>query len=229
MTSETDRIRERYARRKECFASLYDPTGPAVSRIIEERQRTIAGIFRRAGLVPVRDKRVLEIGCGKGTNLLHLLIQGFRPENLVGNELIEERAREARHLLPAATEVITGDACELDLPDESFDIVLQSTVFTSILDDEFQKRLADRMWALVKPGGGVLWYDFVYSNPRNPDVRGVPLRRVRELFPDGKVKRWRVTLAPPIARRVVGIHPALYTLFNAMPFLRTHILCWIVK
>ena len=22
------------------------------------------------------------------------------------------------------------------------------------------------MWALVKPGGGVLWYDFVYNNPR---------------------------------------------------------------
>jgi len=68
-----------------------------------------------------------------------------------------------------------------------------------------------------------------FANPRNPDVRGVPLRRVRELFPDGKVKRCRVTLAPPIARRVVGIHPALYTLFNAMPFLRTHILCWIAK
>jgi hypothetical protein len=24
------------------------------------------------------------------------------------------------------------------------------------------------MWALTKPGGGILWYDFVYDNPRNP-------------------------------------------------------------
>ena len=30
------------------------------------------------------------------------------------------------------------------------------------------------MWAAVKPGGGVLWYDFTVDNPRNADVRGVP-------------------------------------------------------
>ena len=41
------------------------------------------------------------------------------------------------------------------------------------------------MWRWVRPGGGVLWYDFTFDNPRNPDVRGVPLARVRELFPHG--------------------------------------------
>jgi hypothetical protein len=85
------------------------------------------------------------------------------------------------------------------------------------------------MWTLTKPGGGVLWYDFNYNNPQNPDVRGVPLKRIRELFPQGKIDSWRITLAPPISRRVTRIHPALYTVFKLFPFLRTHRLCWIQK
>ena len=110
-----------------------------------------------------------------------------------------------------------------------FDIVCQSTVFSSILDDGLQQRLAAAMWRWVRPGGGVLWYDFTHNNPSNRDVRGMRLVRVRELFPSGDIRYRRVTLAPPIARRVGRIHPSLYTAFNAFPFLRTHVLCWIGK
>lgn len=135
----------------------------------------------------------------------------------------------ARERLPALVRVIPGDATTLDLPENSFDIVYQSTVFTSLLDQGFQHQLADKMWSLVKPGGAVLWYDFTYDNPHNPDVRGVPVKRIKELFPRGRIKTWRVTLAPPICRRVVRIHPCLYTVLNCVPFLRTHVLCWIEK
>ena len=85
------------------------------------------------------------------------------------------------------------------------------------------------MWSWLRPGGAVLWYDFTYNNPRNPDVRGVPLRRVQALFPQGRITARRVTLAPPLARVLVRVHPALYGLFNSVPWLRTHILCWIEK
>ena len=86
------------------------------------------------------------------------------------------------------------------------------------------------MWSWLKPGGAVLWYDFTFDNPRNPDVRGVPLARVRALFPAAlSVEARRVTLAPPIARRVARLHPSLYTLFNTVPALRTHVLAWIAK
>jgi len=73
----------------------------------------------------------------------------------------------------------------------------------------------------------VLWYDFTVDNPRNPDVRGVPLARLRALFPQGQLRQRRVTLAPPLARAVTKVHPALYTVFNALPWLRTHVLAWI--
>ena len=67
----------------------------------------------------------------------------------------------------------------------------------------------------------MLWYDFTVDNPRNPDVRGVPLARLRALFPQGRMRYRRVTLAPPLARAVTRIHPGLYRWFNALPLLRT--------
>ncbi|MGZ7259737.1 hypothetical protein ACXWO8_09385, partial [Streptococcus pyogenes] len=74
------------------------------------------------------------------------------------------------------------------------------------------------MWRWLKPGGAVVWYDFTVDNPRNPDVRGVPLSRVRALFPQGRLTARRVTLAPPLARAL----PAAYALLNIIPWLRTH-------
>jgi hypothetical protein len=43
------------------------------------------------------------------------------------------------------------------------------------------------------------------------------------------VQARRVTLAPPLARAVCRVHPALYAPFNLVPWLRTHVLAWIAK
>jgi hypothetical protein len=125
--------------------------------------------------------------------------------------------------------VCLGDACLAPVDAGSQDLVLQSTVFSSLLDDAFQQQLADAMWSWLRPGGAVLWYDFTINNPRNRDVRGVPLARLRQLFPQGRVLAERVTLAPPLARLVCRWHPALYRVFNALPLLRTHVLAWVGK
>jgi hypothetical protein len=84
------------------------------------------------------------------------------------------------------------------------------------------------MWRWLRPGGAVLWYDFTFDNPANRDVRGLPPARVRALFPRARITSRRVTLAPPIARRLCRVHPALYALFD-IPLLRTHLLAWISK
>ena len=115
------------------------------------------------------------------------------------------------------------------MADASLDIVLVATVFSSLLDDAYQQRLAETMWRWLKPGGAVLCYDFTVNNPRNRDVRAVPLARLRALFPQGRMRHRRVTLAPPLARGVTRLHPALYRWFSALPWLRTHVLVWIDK
>lgn len=230
--TETDLVRERYARRAEQRAKTGEPAGicrPEVYLGMQEKERALIRWIREAGIAPVAEKRLLEVGCGSGGNLLQFLRLGFRPENLVGNDLLEERVERARRQLPAVTQILPGDACALNLEPESFDVVFQSTVFTSLLDREFQARLAAEIWCWTKPGGGVLWYDFLYDNPANPDVKGVSLARVRELFPQGRLNYRRLTLAPPISRRVTRLHPSLYHAFNSVPMLRTHVLCWISK
>lgn len=228
--SEVEATRERYARRATAEVDLrYRMLNPSVWQSVHERQRATLRLFASVMPADLSQLRLLDVGCGSGGNLLELLRFGFDAGNLTGIELLDERYQAARRALPNALDLIHGDASEAVLPDAGFDIVFQSTVFSSLLDDAFQRRLADTMWRWVRPGGGVLWYDFAVNNPRNPDVRGVPLARVRALFPGGQLRAQRVTLAPPLARIVSRIHPSLYTAFNLVPALRTHVLAWIAK
>ena len=226
--SETDAVVERYARRR--TGDRYSLLRPDVWQGLQERQRAMLRLFHDdLSWSHLSDLSLVDVGCGTGGNLLDFLRIGFQPQNMHGLELLSERAQEARRVLPPTLSILEGDANSVEIGPSSQDIVFQSVVFSSLLDDDFQKALAARMWHWTKPGGGVLWYDFIYNNPGNPDVRGVPIRRIRELFPEGKLKFKRVTLAPPISRRVCRIHPSAYNLLNAIPWLRTHVLCWIQK
>ncbi len=230
LTSETEEVVKRYAARAVLIKDdRYSMLNPAVWQGVQERQRVLLQMLKQFSTKPLADLRVLEVGCGSGGNLLELLRMGFSPANLVGNELIPERSAAARLNLPEATKVFAGDALQLPFAQCSFDVVYQSTVFSSLLDANFQMQFANKVWSWVKPGGAVLWYDFTFDNPNNPDVKGVTLARIRQLFPEGVIHSRRVTLAPPISRRVCKLHPALYTVLNAMPLLRTHVLCWIKK
>ena len=222
---ELDRIADRYARRRsrpDRFSKVAeDERLPRLLRRIDRLGRDRAAID------------LLEIGCGGGRNLLRLIAAGFSPDRLVGNELLPDRVRTARRDLPGSVRVLEGDAASLELPDASFDVVFASTVFSSILDDSVRRNVADSMWRMLRPGGAILWYDFAIDNPRNPDVRGVPDRRIGHLFPQGECDIERVTLAPPIARMVLRAPGALGTLayrtLAILPPLRTHRIAWIRK
>ena len=241
---ETRAVAERYARRGASGGSgasggqggnappppdRYSLLNPDVWHTVQERQRALLRGLVEQGRTDLPALRVTEVGCGAGGNLLELLRLGFAPQHLQGLELLPERHAQARRVLPEAVALHLGDATHAPVAPASQDLVLQSTVFSSLLDDAFQQQLASALWGWLKPGGAVLWYDFTVDNPRNPDVRGVPLRRVRQLFPQGRLSHRRVTLAPPLARLVCRLHPGLYPVFNALPLLRTHVLAWVVK
>ena len=228
MSREPEALAERYARRA-VANDRYHPLRPEVQHALQECQRALRVLLARAGIASVEDLRLTEVGCGSGGNLLELLQLGFAPQHLQGIELLPERAQQARARLPPALRLIEGDATQADIAPASQHLVLQATVFSSLLDDAFQQRLADAMWRWLAPGGAVLWYDFTVDNPRNPDVRGVPLARLRQLFPQGRLDARRVTLAPPLARAAARLHPRLLPLLNALPLLRTHVLVRIDK
>jgi SAM-dependent methyltransferase len=224
-SGEIERIAERYRRRGERRGA-----SPAFSRCAaEERGKLYRSLLLDLAGGDLSALTLLEVGCGGGSELRRMISLGLRPERLVGNELLPERLAQARASLPATVRLIGGDATALELPDASFDVVFQSTVFTSILDDGLAERLARLMWRLLRPGGAVLWYDFTIDNPRNPDVRGVPASRVASLFPEGEMTTWRVTLAPPIGRLVAPLGGWAYRALAAIPPLRTHLVAWVRK
>ena len=227
MNDETRAVAERYARR--ATNDRYSALHADVWQTLHERQRVLLQLLVHQGITDLSHLRLAEVGCGAGGNLLELLRLGFAPQHLLGLELLPDRHAQARAALPAATAVWLGDASQAPIEAASLDLVLQSTVFTSLLDPGFQQQLADAMWRWLRPGGAVLWYDFTVNNPRNADVRGVPLARVRQLFPRAHIVHRRITLAPPLARAVCRLHPALYSVFNSVPWLRTHLLAWVGK
>ncbi len=227
MSAEPQAVAERYARRQ--GADRYSALRPDVWQTLHERQRALLGLMKVHGVLSVEELRLVEVGCGSGSNLLEMLQLGFAAEHLCGVELLPERHAQARARLPTATEILLGDACQASIAQGSQDLVLLSTVFSSLLDRAFQQALADTLWQWLRPGGAVIWYDMAVDNPRNRDVRGISVRRLQGLFVQGHLTVRRVTLAPPLARAVCRVHPSLYRLFNCLPLLRTHRLVWIRK
>lgn len=227
--SEPDAILARYARRATLPPDRYSLLDPAALRERQGRQRALVQLLRRHARTDLGSLTLTELGCGQGANLLELLQLGFAPRHLHGIELLPERHAAARSVLPGSLSLWLGDASTAPLAHASQDLVLVSTVFSSVLDDAFQQRLADASWRWLKPGGAVVVYDFRVDNPRNPDVRGVPARRLRDLYPEACIDLVSLTLAPPLARRLGRLHPGLIDALVRLPLLRTHLLAWVAK
>jgi SAM-dependent methyltransferase len=133
--------------------------------------------------------------------------------------LIPERSSVLAKRFPEIT-VLPGDAFEIEKGD-GFDVVFQGTVFSSILDPKLRQSLAEKMKSLLRPGGIILWYDFTFDNPKNKNVTGIRKKEILENYgPWSKAEFYRVTLAPPLGRRIGPLYPLVNALF---PFLRTHI------
>lgn len=220
-------IEAAYARRPSADPR-YHPLNPAQLQALQERERVLAAELRAVGLANTATLRATELGCGAGGQLLTLLRLGFRPERLSGVELLPERLAAARALLPATLRLLGGDAREAGIAAGSQDLVLLATVLSSVRDDALQQQLADAAWRWLQPGGWIACYDLGFDNPANPDVRGMPVARLRALWPAARQCRVRwLTLAPPLARRL----PAwlIAPVNTLLPVLRTHRLVLLQK
>jgi ubiquinone/menaquinone biosynthesis C-methylase UbiE len=200
--TEEARIRKVYSERKgkTVYHSLYSFFNPGHLFMAQELERRMLRLLQQHSCEDLRSKNLLEIGCGGGHWLREFIKWGVRAENVVGVELLEDRAAEARRLCPSATKIECGRASELEFVDESFDIVLQATVFTSILDSSLKQQVAREMMRVVRREGFILWYDYHVNNPWNNDVRGVNRREICQLFPGCRLDLKRITMAPPLTR-----------------------------
>jgi SAM-dependent methyltransferase len=234
--SERTRILAAYAeRRSRVERGEVDPLrytsftpGYLFARHVVERR--VLALLSARGLRPLAGRRILDIGCGdgvvgesEGIHLHDFVRYGARPEDLYGIELQPDLVANGRELQPDVR-LETGSADALPYPDGFFDLVCQSTVFSSILDDGMRRRVAAEMRRVVRSDGLILWYDFRVGNPRNPDLRRVARREVRELFPGCRCRFQSLTLAHPVARAFAPRSWLVTGLLERIPLLRTHLL-----
>jgi len=216
--------RARAAGRRPDRDARYSPFDAAQLFALQERERRVLAVLRRWGRAWLAAARVLDVGSGTGAWLRDLVRWGARPEHLTGVELLEARAAEARRLCPRGVTIACASAARLDFADASFDLVVQSLLFTSILDPAVRRRLAAEMLRVVRAEGLILWYDFHVDNPANPAVRGVGRREIAALFPGAAVELRRITLAPPLARRLAPRSWLACHCLSKVPLLCTHYL-----
>jgi ubiquinone/menaquinone biosynthesis C-methylase UbiE len=206
----------------------WDIHNPGNYAILRERQATIRRLLGARGWLPLAGRAILEVGCGSGKELASMRGLGAQPADLLGVDLLPERIAEARQQYPELN-FRAANAEALDFPNSAFDLVLIFTVFSSILDRTMATNVAGEIRRVLQPGGGVLWYDFRFDNPRNPHVRGMTRATIAALFPGFDLNLQTVTLLPPLARRLGRATTALYPLLAYIPLLRTHYLGLFVK
>ncbi|MGA7731697.1 MAG: methyltransferase domain-containing protein [Chloroflexia bacterium] len=227
--SDLDRLVAEYERRARQLAGsdLYSPFNLGYLFTIQQRQRAVLDMLRRHGFDSLSGKRILEVGCGKGQVLHELLGEGACPETLHGTDLILSRVQEAHHLLPNVG-FTCADAQRLPYRSDAFDVVLQFTVFSSVLDPGVKKNLAGEMLRVLRKGGMVVWYDF-WLNPFNKQTSGIRPAEVRALFPGCRFDFRRITLAPPLSRRLAPRAWLLCYILESLRLFNTHYLVGIRK
>jgi SAM-dependent methyltransferase len=225
--TEAERIAQAYRSRDQSAIKRWDLGNAGNRRILAERRRLTTRLLEEAGWLPLGERRVLDVGSGNGAELAWFREVGARDANLVGIDLLPERVEAARQSFPGL-DFRAGNAERLPFPDSSFDLVVACTLFSSILDEGMAGGIAREIQRVMRPGGGLLWYDFRYDSPSNPNVRGVGERRIRSLFPQLSGELIRLTLVPPLARRLGPLTPAAYPVLAAIPPLRSH-LCGLLR
>jgi ubiquinone/menaquinone biosynthesis C-methylase UbiE len=213
------RIRGEFVRRLglEGRWSLWEPSYLFIQ---QDRERAILRLLDRHGFRSLTGAKVLEIGCGSGFVLGEFIRFGLSPSNAVGVDTNDERIATARERFPQL-DFRVANAAEMPFPDQTFDLVLAFTLFTSIPDPDERLAVADDVQRVLRPGGALLWYDY-WINPTNPKTRALGLAEIRRLFGCEPVEAQRVTLAPPLARMFASRSWFACELLSKVPPLRTH-------
>lgn len=228
--SDPDRLRAEYADRAQRLAGsdIYSLFNPAHLFMIQQRQRETLKVLRRLGFYPLEGKRILEMGCRSGGVLLEYLSYGADPSRVHGVDLLGDRVIQAHQRVPSL-QLSCADGQYLPYASGTFDLVMQYTAFSSILDDRVKANIAREMLRVLRPTNGlILWYDY-WLNPTNPQARGIRPAEIRRLFPGCQFEFRRITLAPPLVRRLVTVSWLLCALLEKFKLLNTHYLVAIRK
>lgn len=217
---ERDRVARVYARlasrpRQQLRWSAENPGNAAI------REELVAAILELAGARLRRAGAILDVGCGTGWWLERLSAEVEIGARLEGLELLPTRASAARLRVPAAT-ITVGDARALPYATNSFQVVSLLTVLSSLPDQDGVRQVLAECTRVLDRGGTLLIWEPRLPTPANRDRLTLSAALFRQALSGMSVTQRRLTLLPPLARRLGPLTPTLYPQLVRVPFLRTH-------
>lgn len=218
---ENDRVKKVYdARKEKGWSSRYSLFQKGTLHEMQWRERVMLSMLEKS-LGDMHGKRILDIGCGSGGTLKPFLQYGIEMKNCYGVDILEDKIEMAKNSLPTMN-FACSSAENIPFEKGTFDLVTTFTCLSSVLDNSIRKNICYQAMQMLRPEGWVLVYDFYVNNPYNPDVKAVKLNELKSYFPGYAFYSKKLTLLPPLSRRLAKYSMALCSLLGAIPQLRTH-------
>ena len=121
---ELARIQAVYRERMERdHADRYSLFAPGELYIVQRREEITLKLLARSGVVTLRNKTILEVGCGRGQRMAELQRWGAEPNRIHGIELFEPFVQSCAQAY-SEFNLLRGSAHQLPYPDKMFDIAL---------------------------------------------------------------------------------------------------------
>lgn len=168
--SSVAEIRQRFDHDVERFSNLESGQQATIDAPLAMELITQAAIAATAPIM-----RVLDVGCGAGNNTLKLRMSlgwDFAVDLVDLSCPMLERARERVSAVNAGPiTIFEGDFREIELPAETYDVILAAAVFHHLRDDADWRRAFENMFRVLRPGGS-LWITDLVSH-EDPHVQAL--------------------------------------------------------
>jgi ubiquinone/menaquinone biosynthesis C-methylase UbiE len=169
---------------------------------------------------------VLDLGCGSGSSTPEFGVID-RQVTRIGVELLFERLAQGESGVSSVAlpiHLVCADGAQLPFRSATFDLIVMSTVLSSVLDPLTRGLIAAEVQRVLAPGGLMIWYDMRWPNPANRKVRPVGRRELSRLFSGLQGRPSSMTLVPQVARRLGKRAVTWYPRLVAIPALRSHLI-----
>ncbi len=126
---------------------------------------------------PVKPRKVLEMGCGAGTDAIWMAEQGFEVTAVDAVDIAIQLARKS----PGADKVqfLVRDLMHEEIPGGPFDFVFDRGFFHSFDTEESRTTLAGKVASLLHKDG--YWLSLMGSCDSPPRDSGPPMRSARDI------------------------------------------------
>nr|MBP7654579.1 class I SAM-dependent methyltransferase [Candidatus Dependentiae bacterium] len=184
MDPEIKRIKQEYSKwdNSEFYKSNKQPTGIS-GYYFSALLRELFFLLNKCRIFNFENKKIFEVGCGEGGNLPLFLKYGIFEKDYYGADVIDYRLKIIKKKYQSSN-IFSCDGRTLSLKDKKFDIVTQFFVFSSILEDDFCRRIACEMLRVLKDDGIIIWFDSYGKNNKTGITRQFDKNCIKNFFPD---------------------------------------------